>query len=106
MTPADADVFAIPDPSSLIQLPWKPEVGWLAADCFMAGAEVAQAPRNTLRRMVVEPAAAGVRMTRRRVRVPPDRTRRRRDLGPARPGGEALLRRRGAYAALRADPRD
>ena len=32
MTPADPDVFAMPDPDSLIQLPWKPEVGWLAAD--------------------------------------------------------------------------
>src|SRR4030067_1679584 len=32
MTPADPDVLAIPDPSSLIQLPWKPEVGWLRAD--------------------------------------------------------------------------
>jgi glutamine synthetase len=31
MTPADPDMFAIPDPQSLIQLPWKPEVGWLAA---------------------------------------------------------------------------
>ncbi len=32
MTPADPDVLAIPDPDSLIQLPWKREVGWLAAD--------------------------------------------------------------------------
>ncbi|MEM7236924.1 MAG: type III glutamate--ammonia ligase, partial [Pseudomonadota bacterium] len=32
MTPADGDMFAVPDPRSLIQLPWKPEVGWLAAD--------------------------------------------------------------------------
>ena len=30
MTPADSDMFAIPDPDSLIQLPWKKEVGWLA----------------------------------------------------------------------------
>ena len=32
MTPADPDVLAIPDPDSLIQLPWRKEVGWLAAD--------------------------------------------------------------------------
>ena len=32
MTPADSDMFAVPDPDSLIQLPWKPEVAWLAAD--------------------------------------------------------------------------
>ena len=32
MTPADSDLFAVPDPDSLIQLPWKPEVGWVAAN--------------------------------------------------------------------------
>ena len=48
MTPADPDMFAIPDPSSLIRLPWKPEVGWLAADLWMAGKEVASAPRRGL----------------------------------------------------------
>ena len=37
MTPADPDMMAIPDPDSLIQLPWKPEVGWLAADPWMDG---------------------------------------------------------------------
>src|SRR6266436_1238048 len=35
MTPADPDMFAIPDPDSLLQLPWKPEVGWLAAERCM-----------------------------------------------------------------------
>jgi len=51
MTPADPDVFAIPDPDSLIQLPWKKEVGWLAADPWMNGKPVAHAPRNVLKRM-------------------------------------------------------
>ena len=51
MTPADPDVFAIPDPSSLIQLPWKREVGWLAADPWMNGKPVAHAPRNVLKKM-------------------------------------------------------
>ena len=37
MTPADPDVLAVPDPASLIQLPWKREVGWLAANPWMAG---------------------------------------------------------------------
>ena len=32
MTPADPDVFAIPDAASLMQLPWKKEVAWVAAD--------------------------------------------------------------------------
>ena len=34
MTPAHPDMFAVPDPDSLVQLPWKPEVGWLASDLF------------------------------------------------------------------------
>lgn len=49
MTPADPDVFAVPDPNSLIQLPWKPEVGWLAADPWMNRQPVAHAPRNVLK---------------------------------------------------------
>jgi glutamine synthetase type III len=49
MTPADPDVFAIPDPTSLIQLPWNPEVGWLASDLWMNGKPVAHAPRNVLK---------------------------------------------------------
>jgi len=52
MTPADPDVLAMPDPESLIQLPWKPEVGWLAADPWMNGRPVEQAPRNVLKRMI------------------------------------------------------
>ena len=40
LTPADPDVFALPDPNSLIQLPWKPEVGWVAADLMMNGKHV------------------------------------------------------------------
>ena len=52
MSPADPDLFAKPDPDSLIQLPWKPEVGWLAADLHMNGAPVEQAPRNLLKRLV------------------------------------------------------
>ena len=52
MTPADPDVMALPDPSSLIQLPWKPEVGWLAADPYMGGKLVEQAPRNVLKRLL------------------------------------------------------
>ena len=50
MTPADPDVLAMPDPTSLIQLPWKPEVGWLAADLYMNGKPVEQAPRNVLKK--------------------------------------------------------
>lgn len=59
MTPADPDMLAIPDPESLIQLPWKPEVGWLAADPYMNGKPVEQAPRNALKRMLKKAKDAG-----------------------------------------------
>ena len=59
MTPAHPDILAIPDPDSLIQLPWKPEVGWLAADLHMHGKEVDQAPRNILRKMLKTAKDAG-----------------------------------------------
>jgi glutamate---methylamine ligase len=62
MTPADPDMFAIPDPASLVQLPWKPEVGWLAADLWMNGSPVGHAPRNVLKRVVARAAAAGYAM--------------------------------------------
>ena len=62
MTPADPDVLAIPDPSSLIQLPWKKEVGWLAADPYMNGKLVEQAPRVILKRMKDKAAKAGYQL--------------------------------------------
>ena len=62
MTPADPDVFAIPDPDSLVQLPWKPEVGWLAADPWMNGKPVEQAPRNLLKRMKAKAAESGMQL--------------------------------------------
>ncbi len=62
MTPADPDVLAVPDPSSLIQLPWKPEVGWMAANPWMAGKLVEQAPRNVLRRVIAAGGAQGLEM--------------------------------------------
>ena len=37
MTPAHPDMLAVPDPASVIQLPWKPEVAWVAANCVMEG---------------------------------------------------------------------
>jgi glutamate---methylamine ligase len=62
MTPADADVFVLPDPDSLIQLPWKPEVGWFAGNPWMNRQEVEHAPRNLLRRMIAKAAALGYEM--------------------------------------------
>jgi glutamine synthetase len=52
MTPAHPDMFAVPDPDSLMQLPWKPEVGWLAADLWMDGKEVEASPRIALKRQI------------------------------------------------------
>ena len=60
MTPAHPDMLAVPDPSSVIQLPWKPEVAWVAANPVMEGADVAQAPRNVLRRLIDSAAAKGM----------------------------------------------
>ena len=60
MTPAHPDMLAVPDPSSVIQLPWKPEVAWVAANCVMEGEDVAQAPRNVLRRLIDEAAGEGL----------------------------------------------
>jgi glutamate---methylamine ligase len=59
MTPADSDMFAIPDPDSLIQMPWKPEVGWLAADLWMDGKPVAHAPRHVLRSVLAKAGEQG-----------------------------------------------
>ncbi|MGR3837461.1 MAG: type III glutamate--ammonia ligase [Cognatishimia sp.] len=60
LTPAHPDMLAVPDPSSVIQLPWKPEVAWVAGDCVMEGEDVAQAPRNVLRRLIAEAADEGM----------------------------------------------
>ena len=62
MSPADSDMFAVPDPDSLIQLPWKPEVGWLASDIVMDGKPVAHGPRHILKQQVAAAAAKGLRM--------------------------------------------
>lgn len=62
LTPAHPDMMAVPDPESVIQLPWKPEVAWIAANCVMDGKPLAQAPRNVLRKLVDEAAKEGLRV--------------------------------------------
>ena len=54
MPPSDPDVMAIPDPKSLIQLPWKPEVGWLASDLWLRGQPVNASPRIMLKNQIRE----------------------------------------------------
>ncbi|TPK76214.1 type III glutamate--ammonia ligase [Mesorhizobium sp. B2-3-3] len=60
LTPAHPDMLAVPDPDSVIQLPWKPEVAWVAANCIMDDKDVDQAPRNTLKRLIAEAASDGM----------------------------------------------
>ena len=62
MTPAHPDLFALPDPDSLIQLPWKPEVGWLASDLWMDGAPVEASPRVALKRQLEAASKKGMRI--------------------------------------------
>ena len=62
MSPADPDLFAKPDPGSLIQLPWKPEVGWLAADLWMNDQPVEHGPRNVLKTQIARAAELGLQM--------------------------------------------
>jgi glutamine synthetase len=59
LSPADPDMFAMPDPESLVQLPWKPEVGWLASDIWMDGKPVEQAPRVVLKKVAAAAAKLG-----------------------------------------------
>ena len=62
LTPAHPDVFAVPDASSVIQLPWRRDVAWVAADCMMEGEPIAQTPRVVLKRLVKEAADEGLRV--------------------------------------------
>lgn len=62
MSPADSDMFALPDPETLTVLPWKKEVGWLASDIYMDGQKVEQGPRNVLKRVIAQADKAGFLM--------------------------------------------
>ena len=65
MSPADGDVLCLPDPDSFVQLPWKPEVAWLACNPHHGvnsrhnGEEIEQAPRNVLRAQMAKFEAMG-----------------------------------------------
>ncbi len=62
MTPADSDMFGIPDPDSLIQLPWNKEVGWLASDLWMNGKPVEASPRVMLKKQIKKLSKHGLVM--------------------------------------------
>ena len=93
MTPAHPDMFAVPDPDSLIQLPWKREVGWLSADLWMDGREVEASPRVMLK--APDRSRGQARLPaedRRRMRISPDQRGRHRHLRPAGYPVQAVLR--------------
>ena len=62
MTPADPDMFAIPDPDSLIVLPWNKEVGWLASDLWMDGKPVQASPRVMLKKQIEKLSKRNLKM--------------------------------------------
>ena len=62
LTPAHTDMLAVPDASAVIQLPWKPEVAWVPANCVMDGKPVDHAPRNVLLRQVDAAREMGLRI--------------------------------------------
>ena len=62
LTPTHPDMFAIPDASSVVQLPWKKEVAWVAADCMLDDEIVSQAPRNVLKSQVNAAREKGLRI--------------------------------------------
>jgi glutamine synthetase len=62
MTPADPDIFAVPDGNSLTILPWQPDVAWLAADIWMNGSPVEATPRRMLTRQIEAAKKLGYRM--------------------------------------------
>lgn len=46
------DIAAVPDPNSLIVLPWQPNVAWLASDIYIDGEPFVAAPRVILKQIL------------------------------------------------------
>ncbi|MEX0606933.1 MAG: hypothetical protein WD138_02770, partial [Halofilum sp. (in: g-proteobacteria)] len=61
LTPAHPDMFAIPDPETVVQLPWQRDVAWVAGDLWMDDKPLEQGPRYVLKRMIEELQAEGYR---------------------------------------------
>ncbi len=59
MTPADTDMFAMPDADAMIQLPWQPEVGWLPSDVFLGDNKVDHCPRTVLKTVLADATKSG-----------------------------------------------
>src|SRR3954469_9058553 len=59
MTPAVQDILDMTYARTEIQLPWKPEVAWVAGDLIMNGKPVEQSPRRVLARQIQSAAELG-----------------------------------------------
>jgi glutamine synthetase len=57
--PHDPDIAAIPDPDSLMVLPWRPNIGWLASNITVNGEAWPYCPRTILQRIREEARSAG-----------------------------------------------
>lgn len=57
--PDAAEIAAIPDPESLIVLPWQPNVGWVASDVYFNGEPFSAAPRMILSKVLKQAADLG-----------------------------------------------
>jgi glutamate---methylamine ligase len=62
LTPAHPDMLVMPDPDTLMQLPWKPEIAWVTGDLVMDGKPLGQNPRQILKRVVDAAAKDGYEM--------------------------------------------
>ena len=59
MTPSYPDMFCLPDPEAVIQLPWKPEVAWVPGNLSMNDKLVDQAPRVILNKLIDKAKSSG-----------------------------------------------
>jgi len=57
--PDASDMVAIPDPTSLIQVPFQPELGFVMGDCYISGKKVMDSPRWVLKEQIQRAAAQG-----------------------------------------------
>jgi glutamine synthetase len=55
-------VLAIPDPASLMVLPWQPQVAWVATNLEVGGVALEQSPRLVLQRQLQRSAALGLQL--------------------------------------------
>ena len=62
MSPADSDMFGMPDGDSVIQLPWNKEIAWVASDLYMDGKPVEASPRIALKRQIEKAAKKNLYM--------------------------------------------